>query len=84
MIDYADITISAWDNDKLVGTARAITDFSYCCYLSDLAVNKEYQNKGIGTKLVNILQEKIGDEGLYCFFRLQLQWNTIRTLGLKK
>jgi N-acetylglutamate synthase-like GNAT family acetyltransferase len=62
MIDYADITISAWDNDKLVGTARAITDFSYCCYLSDLAVNKEYQNKGIGTKLVNILQEKIGDE----------------------
>lgn len=40
MIDNADIMISAWDRDKLVGIARALTDFSYCCYLSDLAADK--------------------------------------------
>lgn len=39
MIDNADVNISAWDGVKLVGIARAITDFSYCCYLSDLAVS---------------------------------------------
>ena len=62
MIENADINITAWDNEKLVGIARAITDYSYCCYLSDLAVDKEYQNKGIGKKLVQLLQEQIGEE----------------------
>ncbi|MNH92189.1 Acetyltransferase (GNAT) family protein [compost metagenome] len=62
MIENADVNISAWDGERLVGIARAITDFSYCCYLSDLAVNKEYQNKGIGTELVRHLQEHLGEE----------------------
>jgi len=62
MIENADLIISAWDDDKLVGVARAITDFSYCCYLSDLAVDKEYQNQGIGVELVRLVQEQIGDE----------------------
>lgn len=48
MIDHADIIISAWDEDKLVGIARAITDYVYCCYLSDLAVDDKYQKLGIG------------------------------------
>jgi ribosomal protein S18 acetylase RimI-like enzyme len=62
MIENADVIISAWDGVKLVGIARAITDFSYCCYLSDLAVSKEYQKTGIGTELVRRLQEHLGDE----------------------
>jgi len=32
MIDHADITITAWENDQLIGIARAITDYCYCCY----------------------------------------------------
>ncbi len=43
MIANADVNIAAWDGSKLVGIARAITDFSYCCYLSDLAVDQAYQ-----------------------------------------
>ncbi|MGM0829107.1 MAG: GNAT family N-acetyltransferase [Bacillota bacterium] len=62
MIDNSDIIITAWDNDKLVGIARAITDYSYCCYLSDLAVDIEYQNKGIGKELVQLVQKDIGEE----------------------
>ncbi|MEH7413838.1 GNAT family N-acetyltransferase [Neobacillus drentensis] len=62
MIENADILISAWDEDKLVGVARAITDFSYCCYLSDLAVDQEYQNRGIGRELVRFVQDRIGEE----------------------
>jgi len=38
MIDHADVTISAWDGQQLVGIARAVTDYSYCCYLSDLCI----------------------------------------------
>src|SRR4030095_6107469 len=62
MIDNADIMIGAWDGDRLVGVARAITDFAYCCYLSDLAVDKEYQRLGIGKKLVEQLRETLGPE----------------------
>jgi len=62
MIENADIIISAWSDKKLVGIARALTDYSYCCYLSDLAVDKEYQNRGIGKKLIEMLKEIIGEE----------------------
>ncbi len=61
MIDNADLTFTAWDQNKLVGIARAITDYSYCCYLSDLAVDKAYQHKGIGKHLVELLQEELGE-----------------------
>jgi len=62
MIDNANLLITAWDGEKLVGVARALTDFSYCCYLSDLAVDKSYQHNGIGQDLISRLQSIIGDE----------------------
>jgi ribosomal protein S18 acetylase RimI-like enzyme len=36
----------------LVGVSRAISDFHYCTYLSDLAVDVDYQRRGIGRELV--------------------------------
>ncbi|WP_251551605.1 GNAT family N-acetyltransferase [Neobacillus muris] len=62
MIDHADILLTAWEQEKLIGVARAITDYSYCCYLSDLAVDQDHQKKGIGKELVRLLQQEIGDE----------------------
>lgn len=62
MIDNADILITAWDGEKLVGIARGLTDQSFCCYLSDLAVDKEYQNNGIGHDLINQVEQYIGEE----------------------
>lgn len=61
MVDQADLVITAWDGDELVGIARSITDFAYCCYLSDLAVDKAYQRRGIGQELVRLTQGLIGD-----------------------
>ena len=62
MIENSNVLVTAWDKEQLVGAARAVTDFSYCCYLSDLAVNKQYQKMGIGKELVKLVQEHIGDE----------------------
>jgi len=62
MFANANLVISAWHEGKLVGVCRALTDFSYCCYLSDLAVNKAYQKHGIGRELITRVQESIGDE----------------------
>ncbi|MFK8297026.1 GNAT family N-acetyltransferase [Capnocytophaga cynodegmi] len=56
----SNIIITAWENKKLVGVARALTDFSYCCYLSDLAVRQEYQSEGIGKQLIEEVKKAIG------------------------
>ena len=62
MVNNADILITAWDNKKLVGIARSISDFGFCTYLSDLAVHKDYQRLGIGKQLINETI-KVIDEG---------------------
>lgn len=36
----------------LVGVSRCVTDFAYCCYCSDPAVDRAWQGKGLGRKLV--------------------------------
>ena len=64
MIDHAGIVLCARDDGRLVGAARSITDFSYCCYLSDLAVDKAYQGRGIGRELIARTQEIIGEESM--------------------
>ena len=62
MYANSNLVITAWDNDLLVGIARSLTDFCYCCYLSDLAVRREYQHYGIGRELIRRTKEKIGDQ----------------------
>lgn len=60
MYAHANLIISAWEGEHLIGVSRSLTDFSFCCYLSDLAVAKKYQAKGIGKKLIELTQEAIG------------------------
>jgi hypothetical protein len=46
MLRHANLTVTAWDGDALVGIARTLTDFSYVGYLSDLAVRRSHQKTG--------------------------------------
>lgn len=59
MLKNANLTISAWDGDKLVGISRSLTDFSYVAYLADLAVDEEYQGQGIGKRLIEETQKRL-------------------------
>ena len=52
MVAHANIIVTARDNGKIVGVSRALSDFSFCTYLSDLAVDKNYQHQGIGIELI--------------------------------
>ncbi|MCW9065120.1 MAG: GNAT family N-acetyltransferase [Ignavibacteriaceae bacterium] len=52
MCKNANLIVTARLDGKLIGIARSITDFAYCTYLSDLAVDTEYQRKGIGKRLI--------------------------------
>lgn len=62
MVKNSNLMVTAWDNGALVGIARSMTDFHYACYLSDLAVHKKYQKKGIGKKLQALTQEQLGSK----------------------
>ncbi len=60
MLHHADLLCTAWDGEKLVGVARSVTDFEFCCYLSDLAVDTAYQKQGIGRELIRLTRSKLG------------------------
>lgn len=56
MLTHGNIIVTARDNNKIIGVARSLSDFSFCTYLSDLAVDKAYQHKGIGKELIKRTQ----------------------------
>jgi ribosomal protein S18 acetylase RimI-like enzyme len=60
MLAHADIIVTARSGSLLVGISRAITDYHFCTYLSDLAVDREYQNRGIGKELIRRTHESAG------------------------
>jgi predicted N-acetyltransferase YhbS len=62
MLRNADIVVTARDESRLVGVARSITDFSYCCYVSDLAVDVAYQRQGLGKRLIEETKARAGDQ----------------------
>jgi ribosomal protein S18 acetylase RimI-like enzyme len=55
MLRHADIIVTARHagNGRLIGVSRAITDYGFCCYLSDLAVDRAFQRRGIGRTLID-------------------------------
>ena len=60
MLEHADIVVTARSDGFLVGISRAITDYHFCTYLSDLAVDREYQRRGIGRELIRRTHESAG------------------------
>ena len=61
MLTHGNILVTAWHHDLLVGVSRALSDFSFCCYLSDLAVAEAYQHQGIGKELIRLTHQAAGE-----------------------
>lgn len=64
MYEHSNLVVTAWDGKLLVGAGRSLTDHAYCCYMSDLAVRAEYQQKGIGRRIIEITKETIGERSM--------------------
>jgi ribosomal protein S18 acetylase RimI-like enzyme len=62
MLRYGNLTITAWHGGQLVGFARSLTDYCFCCYLSDLAVRGDFQRRGIGKKLIELTKAQVGEQ----------------------
>ncbi|MFO0876347.1 MAG: GNAT family N-acetyltransferase [Gemmataceae bacterium] len=62
MLRGASVLVTARAGTLLVGVARAITDFAYCTYLADLAVDEAYQRRGLGRRLLDLAHEAAGKQ----------------------
>ena len=60
MLQYANLVVTAWDGDLLVGIARTLSDYAYVAYLADLAVRVENQRQGIGRILIAETRAQLG------------------------
>lgn len=83
MLKHANLIIGAYHGQQLVGIARALTDFSYCCYLSDLAVAKEFQRRGIGRELVERVKARVGDRSMLLLLSSPDAMSYYPTIGLE-
>jgi ribosomal protein S18 acetylase RimI-like enzyme len=84
MLDYADVIVTAWADEKLVGVSRALTDFSYSCYLSDLAVDEQFQHRGIGKELVKLTHETSGPQTQLILLAAPKAINYYPKIGMKQ
>jgi GNAT superfamily N-acetyltransferase len=64
MLEHGNLMITARDGKKLIGVARSLTDFAFCCYLSDLAVDRAYQKGGIGKALIEKTRDEAGPDSM--------------------
>lgn len=62
LLDNANLTVSAWEGETLVGLARSFCDYGWVCYLSDLAVVQNDQRQGIGRALIEATRTHIGPQ----------------------
>jgi len=67
MLERANLVVSAWDGDLLIGIARSLSDFCYATYLSDIAVRLAYQRSGVGRELVRRTQKEGGNATVFLF-----------------
>lgn len=58
MIQHANLIVTAWQGEQLVGLARAFTDFVHVTYLADLVVDERCQRQGIGRALIQLIKTK--------------------------
>jgi ribosomal protein S18 acetylase RimI-like enzyme len=83
MLREADLIVTAREGKRLVGISRAITDFSYCCYLSDLAVAVAYQHRGIGKRLVAETRLHAGESATLILISAPAAENYYGKIGMK-
>ena len=84
MYEHSNLIITAWDNNKLVGVSRCITDWVWSCYLADLAVSPGYKKSGIGKKLIDLTREKLGEQAMILLLSVPSAMEYYPRVGFEK
>jgi N-acetylglutamate synthase-like GNAT family acetyltransferase len=84
MFENSNLVISAWDESKLVGVCRTITDWVWCSYLADLAVSPDYKKSGIGKKLIELTRGKVGEQSMILLLSVPTAMDYYLKVGFTK
>jgi len=84
MLRHANLVVTAWEEDLLVGIARTLTDFSYVGYLADLAVRESHQRLGIGVELIRKTREHMGPRSMIVLFAAPAATEYYPRIGFKR
>lgn len=84
MLEHGNLMITARDGKKLIGIARSLTDFAFCCYLSDLAVDRAYQKQGIGKELIEKTRDAAGPDSMVLLLSAPSAMNYYPHVGMPK
>jgi ribosomal protein S18 acetylase RimI-like enzyme len=82
MLAHANLIVTARDRGRLVGVSRSLTDFSYCCYISDLAVDRGCQGEGIGRRLIEETRQAAGPEAACILLSAPAALGFYRAIGM--
>ena len=82
MLANANLIVTARDDGRLVGVSRALSDFAYCCYLSDLAVDRSCQRRGIGRRLIEETRRMAGPNSMCLLVSAPDAMDFYRTIGM--
>jgi predicted GNAT superfamily acetyltransferase len=84
MLTHANLVVTAWDDNLLVGISRSLSDFSYATYLSDLAVRLSHQRSGIGKELIRQTQKAGGPQTRVILLSAPAATNYYPHIGFKQ
>jgi N-acetylglutamate synthase-like GNAT family acetyltransferase len=84
MFENSDLIVTAWDENKLVGVSRTITDWVWCSYLADLAVSPGYNRSGIGKKLIALTKERVGEQSMVLLLSVPMAMDYYPKVGFSK
>ncbi len=84
MLAGSNLVVSAWENDKLIGISRSITDGAWSTYLADLAVATSHQKAGVGRKLIEMTKEAAGEESMVLLLSVPTAMEYYPKIGMER
>ena len=84
MMAGSNLVVSAWEDGKLVGISRSITDGAWSTYLADLAVATSHQKAGVGRRLVELTKEAAGEESMVLLLSVPTAMEYYPKIGMER
>jgi len=84
MLAGSNLVVSAWEDGKLVGISRSITDGAWSTYLADLAVATSHQKAGVGRRLVELTKEAAGEESMVLLLSVPTAMEYYPKIGMER
>ena len=80
----SNMVVSAWADGRLVGIARTLTDLAWSSYLADLAVHRDFQQSGVGRRLVEVTREAVSERSMVLLLSVPNAMEYYPRIGMEK